>query len=72
MDERLYGDPAAQERFVACLPEGFAVSFGAADGSMTFTYPPIEGERSDVELMQVYAGWDATLADCAARAVGEG
>jgi hypothetical protein len=72
MDERLLGDLAAQERFRACLPEGFAITFGAADGSMTFTYPALEGERSDVELLAVYAGWDATLADCSARAVGEG
>ncbi|MGY1653692.1 hypothetical protein [Geodermatophilus sp. SYSU D01119] len=71
VDERLYGDPAAQKRFVTCLPEDFRVTFGP-DGSTTFTYPPIEGERSDVELMGIYAGWDAILADCAARAVGEG
>ncbi|MGY1735970.1 hypothetical protein [Geodermatophilus sp. SYSU D00684] len=38
----------------------------------TFTHPVLEGQRSDVELAQVHAGWTATLADCTERAVGEG
>ncbi|MGY1666826.1 hypothetical protein [Geodermatophilus sp. SYSU D00696] len=67
-DPSLSADPAVEERFVACLlPHGFVLRF-AADGGLTYTYPMAVGRRSDVELVQSRAGWDAVVDDCAARA----
>jgi DNA-directed RNA polymerase specialized sigma24 family protein len=71
LDAALLGDPAAQGRFAACLPEGFGVQFTGADG-VSLSFPVVEGRRSDVELAQVYAGWDATVAACTAEALAGG
>jgi DNA-directed RNA polymerase specialized sigma24 family protein len=71
VDERLWTDRAAQDRFLACLPEDFSLRI-VADGSATFAYPTVQGRRSDVELAQLYADWDDTLTDCTAEALTGG
>ncbi len=71
VDERLWTDRAAQDRFLACLPEDFSLRI-VADGSATFAYPTVQGRRSDVELAQLYADWDTTVTGCTAEALGGG
>ncbi len=71
LDPSLGTDGAARERFLGCLPEGFAVTF-SGDGAVTTTYPTVGGRRSDVELAMLYAEWEATLTECSARALAGG
>ncbi len=60
-------DPALRDRLTACLlPEGFTVST-VAGGDVQYGYPDQPGRRSDVELAQIQAGYDAVLTECLRR-----